>query len=221
CYLVGVAGLVLFVLAERRIGDDALLPLRFFRTGVFAWGSVAGFIAGMGMFGALSLLPLYLQIVKGFTPTQAGLRTLPLVVGIMSMSVFSGQFISRTGRYKIWPVVGLSLMIVGIGLLSRIGVDTPYWRTALIMLVVGWGLGGNMQPLTLAVQNAMPPRDMGVATASATFFRQMGGTLGTAVFLSILFSALPGRIVDSFRAAAADPAFTAALRDPAVLARPA
>jgi hypothetical protein len=173
------------------------------------------------MFGALALLPLYLQIVKGSTPTEAGLQTLPLVLGIMSMSIFSGQFISRTGRYKIWPVIGLSLMIVGIGLLSRIGVDTPYWRTALIMVLVGWGLGANMQPLTLAVQNAMPPKDMGVATASATFFRQMGGTLGTAVFLSILFSALPGRVVDGFRAAATDPAFTAALRDPAVLANPA
>jgi EmrB/QacA subfamily drug resistance transporter len=221
CYVVGIAGLVAFVAVERRMGDDALLPLRFFRQGVFAWGTLAGFIAGMGMFGALALLPLYLQIVKGSTPTQAGLQTLPLVLGIMSMSVFSGQFISRTGRYKIWPVIGLSLMIVGIGLLSRVGVDTPYWRTALIMLLIGWGLGGNMQPLTLAVQNAMPPKDMGVATASATFFRQMGGTLGTAVFLSILFASLPGRIVDGFRAAATDPAFTAALRDPAVLANPA
>jgi EmrB/QacA subfamily drug resistance transporter len=221
CYLVGVVGLVLFVLAERRIGDDALLPLRFFRNGVFTWGSLAGFVAGMGMFGALALLPLYLQIVKGSTPTEAGLQTLPLVLGIMSMSVFSGQFISRTGRYKIWPVIGLSFMIVGIGLLSRIDVDTPYWRTALIMLLVGWGLGANMQPLTLAVQNAMPPRDMGVATASATFFRQMGGTLGTAVFLSILFGALPSRIAESFRAAATEPAFQAALRNPAVLADPA
>ena len=221
CVVVGAVGLVAFVLAERKIGDDALLPLRFFRTGVFAWGSLAGFIAGMGMFGALALLPLYLQIVKGSTPTEAGLQTLPLVLGIMSMSILSGQFISRTGRYKVWPVVGLSLMIIGIGLLSRVDVDTPYWRTALIMVLIGWGLGGNMQPLTLAVQNAMPPKDMGVATASATFFRQMGGTLGTAVFLSILFGALPTRIVESFRAAASDPAFTAARRDPAVLADPA
>ena len=221
CLALGLVGLVAFVLAERRIGDDALLPLRFFRTGVFAWGSLAGFVAGMGMFGGLALLPLYLQIVQGSTPTQAGLQTLPLVLGIMSMSVLSGQAISRTGRYKVWPVVGLSLMVVGIGLLSRIGVDTPYWRTALVMVVVGWGLGANMQPLTLAVQNAMPPKDMGVATASTTFFRQMGGTAGTAVFLSVLFAVLPGRIVDSFRSASADPAFTTALRDPAVLADPA
>jgi EmrB/QacA subfamily drug resistance transporter len=221
CYAVGAAGLVLFLLLERRIGDDALLPLRFFRGGVFAWGSLAGFVAGMGMFGALALLPLYLQIVKGATPTAAGLQTLPLVLGIMSMSVFSGQMISRTGRYKVWPIVGLSLMIVGIGALSGVGVDTPYWQVALVMVVIGWGLGGNMQPLTLAVQNAMPPRDMGVATASTTFFRQMGGTLGTAVFLSVLFSTLGAQVAENFRAAAADPAFRAAAADPAVAANPA
>jgi EmrB/QacA subfamily drug resistance transporter len=221
CFFTGVVGLVAFLLLERRIGDDALLPLRFFRNGVFSWGSIAGFIAGMGMFGALALLPLYLQIVKGATPTEAGLQTLPLVLGIMSMSITSGQFISRTGRYKVWPVLGLSLMVVGIGTLSQIGVDTPYWQTALIMVVIGWGLGGNMQPLTLAVQNAMPPRDMGVATASATFFRQMGGTLGTAVFLSVLFSTLGARVADNFAAAAGGAAFQAALSDPAVLSNPA
>jgi len=221
CYGVGLVGIMAFLLLERRIGDDALLPLRMFRTGVFSWGSIAGFVAGMGMFGALALLPLYLQIVKGSTPTEAGLQTLPLVLGIMTMSVFSGQLISRTGRYKIWPIIGLSFMILGIGALSLIGVDTPYWQVALIMVVIGWGLGGNMQPLTLAVQNAASPRDMGVATASATFFRQMGGTLGTAVFLSVLFSALGGQVADNFRAAAGDPAFRAALTDPAVLANPA
>jgi EmrB/QacA subfamily drug resistance transporter len=221
CYAIGVAGLLAFVLAERRIGDDALLPLRFFRNGVFGWGSLAGFVAGMGMFGALALLPLYLQIVKGATPTEAGLQTLPLVIGIMSMSMFSGRVISRTGHYRIWPIIGLSLMIVGIAALSQIGVDTPYWKTAVVMLVIGWGLGGNMQPLTLAVQNAMPPQDMGVATASATFFRQMGGTLGTAVFLSMLFAALPGRIVDALRSASATPQFQGAVHDPAVLADPA
>jgi EmrB/QacA subfamily drug resistance transporter len=221
CYAVGALGIAAFVWAERRIGDDALIPLRMFRNGVFSWGSVAALIAGMGMFGIIALLPLYLQIVKGSTPTEAGLQTLPLVVGIMSMSVLSGLLISRTGRYKIWPIIGLSLMIVGAVVLSFIDVDTPYWQVALVMLLVGWGLGANMQPITLAVQNAMPPEDMGVATASSTFFRQMGGTLGTAVFLSVLFSSLGGQIADSFRAAAATPQFQAALADPAVLADPA
>jgi EmrB/QacA subfamily drug resistance transporter len=221
CYAIGAVGIAAFVWAERRIGDDALIPLRMFRNGVFSWGSVAALIAGMGMFGIIALLPLYLQIVKGSTPTEAGLQTLPLVLGIMSMSVLSGQLISRTGRYKVWPIIGLSLMIVGAVVLSFIGVDTPYWQVALVMLVLGWGLGANMQPITLAVQNAMPPRDMGVATASSTFFRQMGGTLGTAVFLSVLFSSLGGHVADSFRAAAATPQFQAALADPATAANPA
>jgi EmrB/QacA subfamily drug resistance transporter len=221
CYAVGVVGIVAFLLAERRIGDDALLPLRFFRSGVFSWGSIAGFVVGMGMFGALALLPLYLQIVKGSSPTEAGLQTLPLVLGIMTMSVLSGQLISRTGRYKIWTIIGLTLMVAGIGALSQIGVDTPYWQVALMMVVIGWGLGANMQPLTLAVQNAMPPRDMGVATASATFFRQMGGTLGTAVFLSLLFGSVGGRVAENFRAAAGSPEFRAAVTDPQTAANPA
>jgi EmrB/QacA subfamily drug resistance transporter len=221
CYAIGLAGLGAFLVLERRIGEDALLPVRFFRNGVFRWGVIASFIAGTGMFAVLAVLPLYLQIVKGSSPTEGGLQTLPLVLGIMSMSVFSGQMIARTGRYKIWPIIGLSLMIVGAALLSRVDVDTPYWRTAVIMVVIGWGLGGNMQPLTLAVQNALPPRDMGVATASATFFRQMGGTLGTAVFLSVLFDQLGGRVAENFRAASDTPRFGAALTDPAVAANPA
>ncbi|MGD9529423.1 MAG: MFS transporter, partial [Pseudonocardia sp.] len=182
--------------------------------------TVAGFVTGMGMFGAIALLPLYLQIVQGSSPTQAGLETLPLMLGIMSMSIFSGRRISRTGRYKRWPVVGVSLMIVGLVLLSQfLGVDTPYWQTAVFMCLVGLGLGGIMQPVTLAVQNAMPPRDMGVATASATFFRQMGGTLGTAIFLAMLFGSLPARIAENFRTDAATLQATAA--DPAVAANPA
>ncbi|SHK69751.1 drug resistance transporter, EmrB/QacA subfamily [Pseudonocardia thermophila] len=221
CFGIGAAGILAFLLAEHLMKDDALLPLRFFRRGVFAWGSIAAFVTGAGMFGAIALLPLYLQIVKGATPTEAGLQSLPLVLGIMSMSITSGRMISRTGRYKVWPVLGGTLMIIGIALLSRIGVDTPYWQVALIMVLVGWGLGGIMQPLVLAVQNALPARDMGVATASATFFRQMGGTAGTAVFLTLLFSIVGERIADAFRTAAADPAFQARLADPAVRADPA
>ncbi|WP_214407144.1 MDR family MFS transporter [Pseudonocardia lacus] len=221
CYALGAVGLVAFIWAERRIGDDALLPLRFFRNGVFSWGSLAALVAGTGMFGVVALLPLYLQIVKGASPTEAGLQTLPLVLGIMSMSVFSGQLISRTGRYKVWPILGLSLMIVGAVALSFVGVDTPYWQVVIVMVVLGWGLGANMQPITLAVQNAMPPQDMGVATASSTFFRQLGGTLGTAVFLSVLFSSLGGHVADNFRDAAATPEFRAAVADPAVAANPA
>jgi EmrB/QacA subfamily drug resistance transporter len=218
---VGVLGLVGFVLAERRYGDDALLPLRLFRGRTFGLGSLLNFMLGMGMFGGLAALPLYLQIVKGASPTEAGLLLLPLTAGIMAGSVFSGQAIARTGRYKRFPVAGAAMLVVAMGLLAQVAVDTPLWQTLSIATLFGLGLGFNMQPLVLAVQNAVPPRDMGVATSSATFFRQMGGTLGTAVFLSVLFSTVGEKILAAFRADAATSAFQQAVRDPQVLAEPA
>jgi hypothetical protein len=145
---------------------------------------------------------------------------LPLTAGIMAGSITSGQVIARTGRYKIFPVIGSVLLVVGILMMSRIGVDTPIWVTMIMMVIFGLGLGGNLQPLVLAVQNAVPPQDMGVATSSATFFRQMGGTLGTAVFLSVLFSTVGGKIAGAFADIAPTPAFQAALSDPKVLADP-
>jgi len=219
--IVGVAGLVAFVLAERRMGDDALIPLKHFRDRTFSVANGVGFIMGMGMFGGLAALPLYLQIVKGASPTAAGLMLIPMTLGLMSGSVISGQWIARTGRYKIFPVTGAALMVVALLLFSRIGVDTPLWQTGIYMVLFGLGLGFNMQTLTLAVQSSLPPQDMGVATSSATFFRQMGGTLGTAVFLSILFSTVGDRISNAFRVIAPTPEFQAALADPAVRANPA
>ncbi len=222
CYAVGVLGLGLFYVAERRAGDDALIPLRLFHNSVFSVTSAAGVIIGAGMFGGISVLPQYLQIVKGASPTKAGLLTLPLVLGLMIGSVLSGQLISRTGRYKIFPVAGSALVVVGLLLFHfRVGADTPLLETDAYMAVFGFGLGNCMQTLTLAVQNAVPARDNGVATASATFFRQMGSALGVAVFLSILFSTVGGRISGAFRTIVPTPAFQAALRDPAVLANPA
>jgi hypothetical protein len=220
CYGIGVVGIVMFLLSERRYGDDALLPLHLFRGKTFAIGSSLNFIIGMGMFGGLACLPLYLQIVKGVSPTKAGLLLIPLVAGIMVGSIISGQIISRTGRYRIFPIIGAALLVVGMVLFSRFNVDTPIWQVMLAAPVFGLGLGGNMQPLVLAVQNAVPPKDMGVATSSATFFRQMGGTLGTAVFLSVLFSTVGDKIKDAFAATASTPAFQAALSDPKVLADP-
>jgi EmrB/QacA subfamily drug resistance transporter len=211
CYGIGLVGLILFYLAERAYKDDALLPLRLFRGRTFAIASISSTIIGMGMFGAILVLPLYLQIVKGYSPTKAGLSTIPLVLGIMVGSVISGQVISRTGRYRIFPIIGTALMVVGLFLFSLIGADTPLWQTALIMPVVGLGLGGNMQPIILATQNAVSPREIGVATSSVTFFRQMGGTLGTAVFLSILLTNLPGKIASAFGAVRNTPEFAAAL----------
>ncbi len=220
CYAIGAIGLGLFVLAESRIGDDALIPLRFFKNGVFSLTSGAGLLVGMGMFGGISLLPLYFQIVKGMSPTQSGLLLLPLTAGIMVSSIVSGQLISRTGRYKIYPVAGSALMVVGMGLMHFIGADTPIWQTGLYTAIFGFGLGGVMQPITLAVQNAMPPQDIGVATSSATFFRQMGGALGTAVFLSVLFSTVGDKIKSAYVAAAHTAPFQQAVHDHNVLTNP-
>ncbi|HSV66611.1 MAG TPA: DHA2 family efflux MFS transporter permease subunit [Mycobacteriales bacterium] len=222
CYIVASLGLIVFLLAERLIGDDALLPLRLFRNSVFSVTSLAGVIIGMGLFGGIAVLPLYLQIVKGASPTKAGLLTVPLVVGIMASSIVAGQIIAKTGRYKVFPVIGTALM--GGALLAmhyRINADTPLWEVDLYMLAFGAGLGGCLQTLMLAVQNAVPPRDMGVASSSATFFRQLGGTLGTAVFLSILFSTVATRIGNAFRAIVPSLQFQAAAADPAVSDNPA
>jgi EmrB/QacA subfamily drug resistance transporter len=188
CYLLGAAGLVAFVSVEARMGDEALLPLRLFKRSVFAYGSAQALIIGMGMFGGIASIPLYLQIVKGASPTKAGLLLLPLIAGMMAASLASGQFTSRTGRYKVFPVFGSVFMVIGLLLMTRIGADTPLWRTDIYMAVFGMGLGMNMQSIVLAMQSAVEPRDMGVATSAVTFFRQVGGSLGTAVFLSILFT---------------------------------
>jgi EmrB/QacA subfamily drug resistance transporter len=213
CYGIGLLGLVAFIVIEAAYGEEALLPLRMMRGRTFAVGSVSSLIVGIGMFGALAVLPQYLQIVKGSSPTVGGLQLLPLVLGIMSGAVISGQVIARTGRYKRFPVTGTSFMIIALLLFSLVGADTPLWRTMLVMLLFGLGLGFNMQPIILAVQNAVSPRQMGVATSSVTFFRQMGGTLGTAVFLSVLFSTLTGNISHDVRAASATPAFQQAIAE--------
>jgi EmrB/QacA subfamily drug resistance transporter len=201
CYLLGIIGLVLFVWVENRMGDEALLPLRLFKNGVFSVGSGQSFVVGMGMFGGMVSIPLYLQIVKGATPTKAGLLLLPMVAGIMAASLLAGQVTSRTGRYKIFPVVGSILLVIGMLLMSRVGADTALWTTDLFMVVFGAGLGMNMQSIVLAMQNAVEPRDMGVSTSAVTFFRQVGGSLGTAVFLTILFSQAATNIPKNLAAA--------------------
>ncbi|MFG2040282.1 MDR family MFS transporter [Dactylosporangium sp. NPDC048998] len=212
CYGIGAVGLVLFLIAEAAYKDEALLPMRLFGNRTFSVASISSFVLGMAMFGGLLTLPLYLQIVKGATPTKAGLMLLPLVLGIMTGSIVSGQVIARTGRYRIFPIVGSILMFAALALFTRIGADTPLWRTMLIMVVMGLGLGGNMQPVITAVQNAANPREIGVATSAVTFFRSMGGTLGAAVFLSVLFSILPDKIKNAFTAAQSTQAFQAAAR---------
>lgn len=221
CYAVGLVGLGLFVLAEVVAKKDALLPLHLFRNRTFSVGAGANVVIGLGMFGGLATLPLYLQIVKGLSPTQAGLTLIPFTLGIMAGSIITGQLTSRTGRYKWFPVIGTVLMGVGALMFSRLTPDTALVEVFADSIVFGLGLGFTMQPLVLAVQNAVPVQDMGVATSSSLFFRQVGGTLGTAVFLSILFSTVGENIRAAFTSLARTPDFQAALVDPAVVADPA
>ncbi|MEZ0064295.1 EmrB/QacA subfamily drug resistance transporter [Streptacidiphilus sp. MAP12-20] len=208
CYLVGVFGVVAWILVERRMGDAALIPMRLFSNKVFSQTSVLSVLIGMAMFGAMMMIPQYLQIVKGASPTKSGLMMLPLMLGMMITSIVVGRLIGRTGRYKIFPVVGTAVMITAMLLFHfEVQWNTPLAETMLFMALFGIGLGCTMQTLTLAVQNAVPPQDMGVATASATFFRQLGATAGTAIFLSVLFSTVKGNIVSATYAAAATPAY--------------
>ncbi|HEU5038549.1 MAG TPA: MDR family MFS transporter [Nocardioides sp.] len=197
CFVVGALGLVAFFLAERAMGDAALIPLRIFRIRA-AWVTIAAsVIVGVAMFGGIMLLPLYMQIVHGASPTESGLLMLPMVVGMMTASIGSGQVISRTGHIRPFPVVGSAIMVVGLVLLSLCGADTALGWVSAAMFVLGIGLGNCMQPLLLIIQSAVPPTEIGVATSSATFFRQIGGTLGVAVFLSVLFGSVGANIVDA------------------------
>ncbi|MEU4219613.1 MDR family MFS transporter [Actinoplanes sp. NPDC026623] len=211
CYGVGLIGLVAFVFAERAYKDEAMLPLRLFNNRTIAVGATSSTILGMAMFGGLMTVPLYLQIVKGASPTVAGLEMIPFVAGIMAGSITAGQLIARTGRYRIFPIIGSVLMATALGLFALVGADTPLWRTMLVMVLMGLGLGGNMQPMITAVQNAVSPREIGVATSTVTFFRSMGGTLGTAIFLSVLFNVLPGKIGAQLETAKSTPEFQQAL----------
>ncbi|WP_455749951.1 MDR family MFS transporter [Nocardia nova] len=211
CYLIGAAGVLGFIAVEAKLGDLALIPLRMFKNSTFALGVVISFVVGAGMFGGISLLPQYLQVVRGSSPTVAGLQMLPMVLGMMTASVIAGQTISRTGRYRVFPLIGAGLLTLGLFLLHLIGADSPLWLVMIFMAIAGLGLGNLMQPLTLALQNALPPKDMGVSTAAATFFRQIGGTLGVAVFLSILFAQLTPHISDELHSAATQPAYQQAV----------
>ena len=161
-----------------------MLPLRLFRNPIFSVTAGLGFLIGGGMFGGIIFLPLFLQVVTGASATNSGLLMLPLMGGLMTASITSGRIISRTGRYKVWPVTGMAVGAAGMFLLSLMDAGTTRQESSLFMLVLGIGMV--MQVLVLAVQNTVPYADLGVATAAATFFRSMGGSFGVAVFGAIL-----------------------------------
>jgi EmrB/QacA subfamily drug resistance transporter len=222
CYGLGVVGIVWFLLAEKRAGDYALIPHRLFQNITFGLSTLLNFISGIGMFGAIAMLPMYLQLVKGLTPTEAGLMMITFTLGILTGSITAGRTISSSGTYRIFPIMGTAILstaalVMGLSL----GVDTGLWVPGVIAVFFGLGLGFCMQPLTLAMQVSVPPKDMGVGTSSAAFFRSMGGAVGTAVFISMLFSIAASRIADGMKAAMANAAYLAVLKDPAVAADPA
>lgn len=214
CYLIGITSLILFVIFENRMKDEAILPLRLFKDKTFSLISVVGVITGAGMFGGLAMLPLYLQIVGGSSPTKAGLELLPLTLGIMTGSIISGRVISKTGKYKIFPVIGTILLTATLFLMTTFNADTKYWWIAILSYLFGVGLGHVLQPTVIAVQNAVAKRDLGVATSSVTLFRQLGATVGTAAFISILFGRVGNETQAAFQNSVTNPEYQKALMDP-------
>jgi EmrB/QacA subfamily drug resistance transporter len=187
--VVTIALAAAFVITERR-AVEPLMPPRLFASRGFTVAVSLGFLVGVAMFGALTFLPLYLQVVRGASPTGSGLLLVPLMVGLLTASIFSGRQISRTGRYRWFPIAGSATLAVGMLLLTTLGVATPYLATALFMVVIGTGIGLFMQVVVLVAQNDAPPDMIGAATSSATFFRSIGGSVGVAIFGAIFSSRL-------------------------------
>ncbi len=202
-----VGGLLLaalFVLVELRAAEP-IIPMRLFRNSIFSVSNGFGFLIGAAMFGVMVFIPVYLQIVKGMSPTVSGLGMLPMVLGLFTTSIGGGRRMSRTGRYKWFPTYGALLVIAAVLLLVQLRPTSPYWFAGLAMFVMGTGLGFTMQVLTIAVQNSVDRSEMGVATSSVQFFRQMGGSFGTALFGAVLTSRLASHLAE---AAAGAPAGT-------------
>jgi EmrB/QacA subfamily drug resistance transporter len=194
--------IVAFVVVERRAAEP-VLPMRLFGDGVFRVTSGIGLVVGFALFGSVTYLPLFLQVVLGASPTGSGLQILPLMGGLLITSISSGQLISRTGRYRPFPIFGTAVMVVGLFLLSRMNAHTGRLEASAFMFVLGLGLGGVMQVLVLAVQNAVDYKDLGVATSGATLFRSIGGSVGTAILGTIFSNRLSAELDSVFSSAGA------------------
>ena len=187
--VIGVVLLALFPFVENRAAEP-ILPMALFRNSVFTVTSIVGFIVGFALFGSVTYVPLYLQIVKGHSPTVSGLQMTPMMGGVLVTSIASGALISRRGRYRVFPIVGTAIMTVGVLLLATLHVGTPTWKAAIYLLIVGLGIGMVMQVLVLAVQNAVDYKYLGVATSGSVLFRQVGGSIGVSVFGAIFANRL-------------------------------
>ncbi len=219
-YVTTVVGIVAFIFAERAAKEEALLPLSLFKNLSFTLSTLNGVIIGLAMFGGMMTLPLLLQLVNGASPTEAGFMMLPMVFGMMTATIMSGQVTRKTGKYKIFLTTGTLSLLIGYVYMIGYNADMEFWQVAIGMVFIGFGLGQLMQTLTLVAQQSVAARDIGVATSSATFFRQIGGTLGVAVFISILFNSLGDTIGRAFKDEKILAGIKQAAQDPQVLADP-
>ncbi|MFI5805274.1 MDR family MFS transporter [Streptomyces sp. NPDC051561] len=216
-FVGGLLALAMFCVVEVRAAEP-MLPMRLFANPVFTVCSILSFIVGFAMLGAMTFLPTYLQYVDGDSATISGVRTLPMVVGLLIASIFSGNVVSKTGTYRIFPIVGSAVMGLGLYLLSLMGPSVPAWKESLYMFVLGLGIGLCMQVLTIAVQNTVDYADLGTATSGVTFFRTLGSSFGAAVFGTIYANSLKPNLEAGVKSALASaPPGT----DPAALAQAA
>lgn len=191
----GIALTGLFILQESR-ASEPIIPLHLFRNDIFRVASLLSLLSGIAMFAAILYIPLYQQAVRGYSPTKSGLLMLPLVLGLLLASITSGRLTSKLGRYKIFPIIGTAILAFGLWLFSHITLTTSEWVVGLWMLVVGAGLGMFMQVMTVAIQNAVPQKELGTATSVVTFFRSLGGSFGGAIFGTVLISRLTKHLTE-------------------------
>ncbi|MEV6982074.1 MDR family MFS transporter [Sphaerisporangium sp. NPDC051017] len=192
---VAVVSLAIFIPVQRRVAEP-IMPLHVFRDRNFTLVSLVGFLLGFAMFGAINFLPLFQQTVQGASATNSGLLLLPMMAGMMAVSLVAGQAITRTGKYKVWPLAGGVVMVVGMWLLSLQDVNTTTWQTGLFIAVLGLGMGGLMQTTMLIAQNSVEQKDLGVASSAATFFRSIGGSFGVSLFGAIFNHHLTSNLTD-------------------------
>lgn len=221
-YVTAAVGITAFILIERRMGEAALIPLQIFKNQTFTRTQILGVIVGIGMFGGMIVLPLIIQIAYGANPTEAGLLMLPMVFGMMTATITSGRITSKTGHYKIFMSTGTATLFAGyVYMFLLLDAATPLWVVSIGMILIGLGLGQLMQTTMVASQNAVEAKNIGVATSTATFFRQMGGTFGIAIFMSVLFGQVAEKIGEAFQRADVQSGISAALSDPDAIANPA
>ena len=221
-YVTAAVGITAFILIERRMGEAALIPLEIFKNPTFTRTQILGVIVGIGMFGGMIVLPLIIQIAYGADPTQAGFLMLPMVLGMMTATITTGRITSKTGHYKIFMSTGTATLFGGyVYMFTLLSATTPLWVVSIGMIIIGLGLGQLMQTTMIASQNSVEAKNIGVATSSATFFRQMGGTFGIAIFMSVLFGQVADKIAGAFARPEVQSGLAEVLKDSEALGNPA